>query len=321
MNRREFTTSLSMGAIAFGLGGIKLSGPLSPTEAPTKDQPRIAITMDDFHWNKSVKLIPAERNQAILGALRAHGDLKAALFVAGRNADNEEGKALLREWDRAGHLIGNHSYSHKELNSDKTTTEVFTADILKCEAVLQGFPRYEKRFRFPYLKEGETAIKRDAVRAFLRQHGYTNGHVTIDASDWAVEDRLSARLTKQPSADVKPYRDFYLGHMWERAVYYDDLSRKAIGRSVKHTILVHYNLLNALFLGDLLDMFQSKGWKLIDATEAFKDPIFSAEPKIVPAGESVVWAIAKETGKFDSVLRYPGEDSEYENARMDELGL
>jgi hypothetical protein len=107
----------------------------------------------------------------------------------------------------------------------------------------------------------------------------------------------------------------------ERATYYDDLSRKAIGRSVKHTILVHYNLLNALFLGDLLDMFLSKGWKLIDATEAFKDPIFSAEPKIVPAGESIVWAIAKELGKFESVLRYPGEDSEYENARMDELGL
>lgn len=317
MNRREFTTSLSMGAIAFGLGGIKLSAPL----AAAKDQPRIAITMDDFYWNKSVKLIPAERNKAILGALRAHGDLKAALFVAGKNADNDEGKGLLREWDRAGHMIGNHSYSHKYLNSDKTTTEVFTDDIMKCEAVLKSFPRYEKRFRFPYLKEGETAIKRDTVRTFLHQHGYTNGHVTIDASDWAVEDRLSKRLLKDPTVDVKPYRDFYLSHMWERATYYDDLSRKAIGRSVKHTILVHYNLLNALFLGELLDMFQSKGWKLIDATEAFKDPIFSAEPKIVPAGESVIWAIAKESGKFDSMLRYPGEDSEYENARMNELGL
>jgi hypothetical protein len=79
--------------------------------------------------------------------------------------------------------------------------------------------------------------------------------------------------------------------------------------------------LNALFLGDLLDMFQGKGWGLIDAAEAFKDPVFSAEPKIVPAGESIIWAIAKETGKFDSVLRYPGEDSEYETARMDKLKL
>ena len=317
MNRREFTASLGVGAIAFGLGGIKLFGALPVT----KDQPRIAITMDDFIWNRSVKLEPDERNRAILGALQSHGGLKAALFVAGRHADNEKGKDLLREWDRAGHLIGNHSYSHTELNSGEVTTEKFTADILKCEAVLKSFPRYQKSFRFPFLSEGETAVKRDAVRTFLKQHGYRIGHVTIDASDWAVENRLSARLTKDPAADVKPYRDFYLDHMWERAVYYDELAQKALGRSVKHTILMHYNLLNALFLGDLLEMFKSKGWKLIDASEAFKDPVFSAEPKIVPAGQSIVWAIAKETGKFASVLRYPGEDSEYENAKMDELGL
>jgi len=305
-----------MGAFAFGLGGMKLSGALPKT----KNQPRIAITMDDFMWNKSVKLTPDERNRAILEALQSH-KVKAALFVAGKNADNEKGKSLLHEWDRAGHLIGNHSYSHKYLNSAEVTPEIFTADILKCEAVLKNFPHYQKRFRFPYLKEGETALKRDAVRTFLKQHGYRIGHVTIDASDWAIEDRLSARLTKDPAAEVKPYRDFYLSHMWERAVYYDELAHQALGRSVGHTILVHYNLLNALFLGELMDMFESEGWQLIDASEAFKDPVFSAEPKIVPAGESIIWAIAKETGKFDSQLRYPGEDSEYENARMDKLGL
>lgn len=316
MNRREFTTSLGMGALAFSLEGLKLSG-----AAPTKKQtPKISITIDDFHWNKSVRLTPDERNQAMLAALRSHG-IKSALFVAGRNADNEKGKSLLREWDRAGHMIGNHSYSHKELNSGKVTTEVFTADILKCEEVLKGFPRYEKRFRFPFLKEGETAIKRDAVRSFLKQHGYKNGHVTIDASDWAIEDRLSARLAKDPAADIKPYRDFYLAHMWERSLYYDNLAQKALGRSVKHTILMHYNLLNALFLGDLLEMFKSKGWKLIDAAEAFTDPVFAVEPNIVPAGESLIWAIAKESGKFESQLRYPGEDSEYEKAQMDKLGL
>lgn len=145
--------------------------------------------------------------------------------------------------------------------------------------------------------------------------------MTIDASDWAVDNRLTKRLEKDPAADLKPYRDFYLAHMWERALYYDDLSRKALGRSVKHTILVHFNLLNALFLGDLLDMFKSKSWKLIDAEDAFKDPVFSTEPKIVPAGESIVWALSKETGRFDSLLRYPGEDSQYENAKMDKLQL
>lgn len=321
MNRREFTTNIGIGAIALGLSGMKLAGVHSADLSADNARPRIAITMDDFNWNKSVKLNPQERNRAILTALKSHGDLKAALFVAGKNADNETGNALLSEWDQAGHMIGNHSYSHKELNSPKVTAEVFDADILKGEEVIRSFPQFQKSFRFPYLAEGETAVKRDAVRTFLKQSGYRNGHVTIDASDWAVDDRLSARLTKDPAADLKPYREFYLSHMLERSLYYDDLSKRVLGRSVKHTILMHYNLLNALFLSDLLDMFKGKGWKLIDAAEAFRDPVFLSEPKIVPAGQSLVWALAKETGKFDKLLRYPGEDSEYEKANMDKLGL
>jgi len=317
MNRREFTTSIGIGAIALGLSGTKLSGAVSGS----KDRQQIAITMDDFNWDKSVRLSPPERNRAILNALKSHGDLKAALFVVGRNLETETGKGLLNEWDKAGHMIGNHTYSHKGLNSSRVTSEVFNADILKAEEMLRLFPRFEKSFRFPYLSEGDTAAKRDAVRKFLKQNFYRTGHVTIDASDWAVDDRLSARLTKDPAADLKPYRDFYLSHMWERSLYYDDLSQKVLGRSVKHTILMHYNLLNALFLGDLLDMFRSKGWKLIDAADAFRDPVFLSEPKIVPAGQSVVWALAKESGKFDQLLRYPGEDSTYENAKMDRLGL
>lgn len=299
--------------MAFGLRGS--------TTTTAKNHPEIAITIDDFNWNKSIKLGPDQRNQALLGALRSHNDLKAALFVACRFADNDKGKELLHQWDRAGHLIGNHSYSHKYLNSSKVTPEVFTADIEKCEAVIKTFPRFQKNFRFPYLKEGETAAKRDAVRAFLKQKGYRIGHVTIDASDWAIDDRLSARLAKDPAADIRPYRDFYLSHMWERSLYYDDLARRVLDRPVKHAILMHYNLMNALFLGDLLDMFKSRGWKLIDAADAFTDPVFAASPNIVPAGESIIWALAKETGKFEKLLRYPAEDSEYENPKMDKLGL
>ncbi len=304
---------MGMGVVALGMGGLSASSAMQTRQ--------IAITMDDFQWNKSVKLSPEERNRAILEALRSRGNLKAALFVACKNVGSDKGITLLGEWDRAGHLIGNHSFSHKYLNSSKVTPEVFAADILKCEDVIKNFSGFQKLFRFPYLKEGETAAKRDAIRTFLKQNGYRTGHVTIDASDWAIDDRLSARLAKDSAANLKPYRDFYLSHMWERALYYDDLARKVLGRSVKHTVLTHFNLLNALFLGDLLDMFKGKGWQLINAAEAFKDPVFSAEPRIVPAGESIVWALAKETGKFDKLLRYPGEDSEYEKASMDKLGL
>jgi hypothetical protein len=68
-------------------------------------------------------------------------------------------------------------------------------------------------------------------------------------------------------------------------------------------------------------MFERKGWQLIGAPDAYTDPVFAAAPGILPAGESILWAIAKESKKFERYLRYPGEDSEYEKPKMDKLGL
>jgi peptidoglycan-N-acetylglucosamine deacetylase len=311
MNRRDFVGIAAASAVALGL---KRQGFAKPAAAP-----QFAITMDDFNWRNAVHLTAAERNRAILDTLAAN-KVKAALFVMGRNADDQEGMTLLRRWDGAGHLIGNHTYSHRSLNSNITAAE-YESDILRAETILIGLNRFRKVFRFPMLKEGNTAAKRDDVRAFLKSHGYRIGHVTIDNSDWIVDSRLSARLEKDPKADVKPYRDFYLEHMWDRATYYDSLAKKVTGRAVKHTILMHFNLLNGLFLGDLIEMFKRKGWQLIDAEEAFTDPIFRAEPNTLPAGESIVWSLAKEKGTIAKSLRYPAEDGDYETARMNKLGL
>ena len=312
MNRREFTNIAAIASLGMCFAGkLRASG----------TTPQVAITIDDFNWNANkVKLSGAERNQAILKSLGSHS-VKAALFVRGSNIDNDQGKSLLKAWDTEGHLIGNHSYSHFYFNNAKISAEAFERDILRCEELLKPFSHFQKIFRFPYLKEGETAAKRDEIREFLALQGYSVGHVTIDTSDWIIDERLRKRLTTEPSADLTPYRQFYLDHMWDRAVYYDDLSRKVTGRHVKHTILMHFNLLNALFLSDLIGMFKTKGWPVIDATAAFNDPVFNARPKIVPAGESILWALAKETGRFDKLLRYPGEDGEYETAKMDKLGL
>jgi len=68
-------------------------------------------------------------------------------------------------------------------------------------------------------------------------------------------------------------------------------------------------------------LFVERGWKPIDAVHAYEDPVYDLQPKTLPAGESLIWALAKESGKFDKELRYPGEDDIYENPKMDALGL
>ncbi len=310
MNRREFTRTLGLAAAAFSLPRI---GRASTTP------PQFAVTMDDFAWHNAVHLTAEERNRAILDVLNSQR-AKAALFVVGENAEEQRGKTMLKKWDDAGNMIGNHTYSHRSLSSQITIAE-YEQDILRAEAVLKDFKQFRRMFRYPLLKEGDTVAKRDQVHAFLKLHHYRIGHVTIDNSDWIVDQRLKVRLQKDPNADTKPYRDFYLDHMWDRAQYYDALGKRVLGRPVKHTILTHFNLLNGLFLGELIEMFKSKGWQLIDAEDAFTDPVFQAEPKILPAGESIIWSLAKAAGKIPMSLRYPAEDGDYETARMDKLGL
>ncbi len=280
----------------------------------------VSITIDDPSLDSGAPFTADQRNSRILEALRKH-QAQALLFVCGKRVDSAKGRALLRTWGQAGHWIGNHSYSHENYGSAGQGFEEFSLDVQKGETVIKDLPGFRRIFRFPYLKEGNTASKRDRMRSFLEKSGYSQGYVTIDASDWYVSDRLRERLKKNPKADLAPYRNFYLRHIWERSQFYNGLSEKVLGREVKHTLLLHHNTLNALFLDDLLRMFKEKGWKIISAKDASSDPVFKAAPKIVPAGESVLWAIAKESGKFDPILRYPAEDGVYEKVEMDRLGL
>jgi peptidoglycan-N-acetylglucosamine deacetylase len=278
----------------------------------------IAITIDDFRLNDGPLLSAIEKDERILDSL-AKNDIDIALFVIGNEAVKPLNKERLSVWDQTSHIIANHTYGHRR-PYDRTTFEEFSDDILKAHEVLSGYRNFRPYFRFPLLKEGNTREKRDLIRTFLKDWGYRQGYVTIDTSDWYISSRMIDRLSLDPKADLEPYKNYYLEHLWERAQFYDGLSQQVLGRSVKHTLLIHHNLLNAIFLSDVIEMFRSKGWAFVSAREAFDDPVFQREPDIVPAGESILWGLAKESGKLH-LLRYPSEDAEYQKDAMDRLGL
>lgn len=283
-----------------------------------KCAPKLCLTFDDPSTSATPLLVWEIRNERILEALKKH-NLQAALFVNGKRVDSEHGRHLLKCWDDANQLICNHSYSHLYYNSPNAAKEVFFADILHCDSLIKSYRGYTKLFRFPFLKEGATKENRDFIRTGLKNHRYKNGYVSIDASDWFIDGKMSAALVNDSSADIKPYRDFYLRHLLERANYYNDLALKITGREIKHTLLLHHSLLNALCLDDVITMFKENGWEVVNAEEAYKDSVYSLEPDIIPAGEGIVWALAKEIGKFDSLLRYPAEDGAYEEAKLEKF--
>ncbi len=257
-------------------------------------------------------------NSAILCAL-ASADVKAMIFPAGKIIDSPEGIALVRAWGVAGHAIGNHTYSHFNYGSPQLSIERFSEDILREDALLGKLPGWTNRLRFPYLKEGETQAKYSAVCDWIAKHQYRPAPVSIDASDWYYSKRYVAWCSTHPDADPSPFRRAYLDHLWGRASYYDSLAVQILGRHPSHVILLHTNSINAAFISDVITMFRNRGWKVIAPDVAFLDPIFSMRLTTVPAGESVLWSLAKQNDIKN--LRYPAENDEYERPGLDALGL
>lgn len=281
-------------------------------------RPQLSVTIDDPTLDVGSFMSPQEVNERLLAALGDRG-LQTALFVCGRRVDSSAGRALVGEWDESGHLIGNHTYSH--LHYHRTSFETFAGDFERNLPVVRPYRHARPLFRYPFLKQGDTVDKRDRFRSLLTQNGYRGGDVTIDASDWYVDDRMLRRLEQDDGAMLEPYRDYLITHLLDRATYYRQLALDVLGHDISHTLLLHHSMLNALFLPDVLAAFEEAGWEWIDASQAFDDPIFERGPQSLPAGESLVWALAKEASGFDDRLRYPGEDGTYEAPDMDTLGL
>src|ERR1700693_1592565 len=95
----------------FGLG--MAAAAMAAAKVP---QPKVAITIDDSNWKQIPRDGAEQANRRLLDTLARHANLKVAIFVCGRPVDNEAGRRLVRSWSDAGHLIGNHSYSHFSYN-------------------------------------------------------------------------------------------------------------------------------------------------------------------------------------------------------------
>lgn len=294
--------------------GLLLLGGLAPLAAGAQ---RLALSFDDGFDPRAEARAPAW-NAALLHALDA-AQVRAILYPAGARVDSPAGLALVADWGRAGHAIGNHTYRHASLAAPATSLGGFIADVERNEALLRDLPGWTARLRFPYLKEGDTAAKRDGLRAWLAAHHYASGAVSIDASDWYYDQRYDRWRAAHPGADPAPFRRAYLEHLWSRAQYYDGLSRRLLHRSASHVLLLHTNRINAEFLPAVIAWFRARGWTFVSPAEAYADPLYAQAPAQLPAGESLLWALARQAGLPG--LRYPAEDDTYERPRLDRQGL
>jgi peptidoglycan/xylan/chitin deacetylase (PgdA/CDA1 family) len=257
-------------------------------------------------------------NARILNALEKQ-QLHAIVFPSLSHIGGDAGLALIESWSAAGHGVGNHTARHRSLSSSKVTLESFIDDVQQADDALHHLPTWLPMLRFPYLKEGDTRDKRDGMRRWMREHGYRAAPASIDTSDWYYNQRYLALQAAGRSEPVKRLRRAYVRHLLDRAAYYDNLARAVIGRSPAHVLLLHTNALNAAALPEVIEAFRNRGWHFVAARTAFEDPLYAMQPMTLPAGESIIWALAKERG-VDS-LRSPAEDAAYERPLLQRQGL
>ena len=176
-------------------------------------------------------------------------------------------QTILRIWIDHGATLGNHSYSHPDLNN--IALDQYTADILRGEpAVTQAMGRRPAYFRHPFLHAGPDPERREGLARFLQEHGYTVAPVTFDNSDWMF---AALYLKTELSERVKRA---YIPYMESVIAFFEQRSREVAGREFPQILLIHASQLNADMMPDLLAMFRRRGYRFVSLEEALRDPAY-----------------------------------------------
>jgi peptidoglycan/xylan/chitin deacetylase (PgdA/CDA1 family) len=239
--------------------------------------PKIAFTFDDLPVHGP--LPPGETRMEviskIISALHSAGLPPTYGFV---NAVHLEGQPehaeVLDAWRKAGNPLGNHTWSH--INLDDRPLDEVEQNVLRDEPVLEKLMNGEDWhwFRYPFLAEGSTPEKRAAFRDFLREHGYKVAAVTMSFGDYLWNGPYARCKTKGDAAEVKKLEDSYLEAAQESIDYYRRISQTLYGRDITYVLLMHIGAFDAEMLPRLLDLYRSKGFEFVSLPEAERDDFY-----------------------------------------------
>ena len=252
---------------------------------------KVAVTVDDLpeHGDLPPGVSREDVSRGILKAFKENGVDHAYGFTNGYFMDRSpEEIEILKEWLIAGYPLGNHTYSHSEL--DSVTTDSYIADIEKQDRLLQTLatfsPLIQKRrmFRYPFLEEGSTLEKRNAVRAYLAGNGYRIAEVTIDYYDWAWADAYTRCLGKHDDKSIQWLKD-HVAKSADRFLHASSSNAKLLfNRDIPQILLVHITLFNALTLDKILKGWRAQGVQFVSLDGALSDPVYALNPNLTSEG-------------------------------------
>ena len=240
----------------------------------------LALTFDDLP--STGPTVPGETRldvaARILAALKAARVPPVYGFVNGISLGADPtARRVLPAWRAAGFPLGNHTFSHPDLN--EITEAQFEADVLKNEPILreQMAGADWRWLRFPYLSTGATPEAEAGARAFLHAHRYKVAAVTMDFDDWAFDPPYARCLAKGDQAGLMRLEDAYLQAASDAADYSRLMSKTAFGRDIPYVLLMHVGHIDARMLPRLLALYRRRGFRFVTLQQAEADPFYRSQ--------------------------------------------
>ena len=267
---------------------------LFPSTAPCQE---IAFTFDDLPAHST--LPPGETRlqvaQQIIAALKAASLPPVYGFVNGVQLQNEpDSAAVLPAWRAAGFPLGNHTWSHLNLNTEPLAA--WEADVIADESLLaaemgQGEWRW---LRFPYLAEGGGPDKRTASRAFLASRGYRIAQVTMSFGDYAFNEPYARCMAKGDKAAVARLEQAYLQAAKDEALRARAMSKALFDRDIPYVLLMHLGAFDARMLPRLLDLYRQEGFGFVTLEKAEQNPFYGPDVNLAgpPSPDTLEAAMA-----------------------------
>jgi peptidoglycan/xylan/chitin deacetylase (PgdA/CDA1 family) len=261
---------------------------------------QVAITVDDLpsHSGAPAGTDRVELARRMVAVLKAHNVPEVYGFLnAGRSPDDLKLMEVARVWIAGGYPLGNHTYSHKSLN--EISVDEFKSEIEKNEPILRSLSgeRDWKYFRYPYLREGDSLEKRNAIRDFLKTKGYKIAQVTIDWEDWSWNEPFARCTDKKDEKKIDWLRKTYIDNAVAKLHEADYLAKKLFKRTVAQIVLLHIGAFDTEMLDRLLARYEKEGVEFIPLSKAVKDAIYEFDPKVVgPWGSEFTYQVMKSRG-------------------------
>lgn len=246
----------------------------------------VAITVDDLPYaGDQAAASPTAVNAKLLAAFSGH-HVPVTGFVIQKRVEEigwAQGTAILRDWVRQGFDLGNHTYSHPDVND--LSIEQIEDEIVRGEAIFRPLMKEAGKpglfLRFPFNHTGDTKAKHDVIAAFLAGRGYKVATCTIDTSDYEFNNAYLKMLAKGDEASAQKLRTEYLAYTSTEIDYYAGLNRKVLGYEPPEVMLLHDNRLNSELMEQILALFEEKQYKFVTLETAQSDPAYQVPDTFV----------------------------------------